>query len=267
MSEWSSADLCIILRYKSYLHDDWKHKNTNPEIYVGNTTTQRPDPFPEGYTLPQREAIALLEQGGYSGPQLFSRTVKLVGRYRRLLDEGLDQGRRSSLPPGKQEPPEPGPETPAANASSDISSQIDATKARDMANLKLSTPNTESDSTSQPLIRFPERHKISSSNSPNTTESPALSSSSHINQLPNPSPTPSSSSSRMSSSSPPPLPQPPKRKVIFATGGITTGAQALEVLESGASVCQVYTALVYGGAGTITRMKGEMREEIKRRRR
>lgn len=77
-----------------------------------------------------------------------------------------------------------------------------------------------------------------------------------------------------SSSSPQPSPSrnEPKsenksqRKVIFASGGITTGAQALAVLEQGASVAQIYTALVYGGAGTVTRLKGEMRGEMIRRR-
>jgi len=52
-------------------------------------------------------------------------------------------------------------------------------------------------------------------------------------------------------------------KVIFATGGISNGNQALEVLNAGASVAMVYTALVYGGAGTISRIKDEMREEMK----
>jgi dihydroorotate dehydrogenase len=50
--------------------------------------------------------------------------------------------------------------------------------------------------------------------------------------------------------------------VIFATGGITNGKQALEVLNAGASIAMVYTAMVYGGAGTVTRIKQEMREEI-----
>uniref|UniRef100_A0A0B7K1C5 Dihydroorotate dehydrogenase catalytic domain-containing protein n=1 Tax=Bionectria ochroleuca TaxID=29856 RepID=A0A0B7K1C5_BIOOC len=52
-------------------------------------------------------------------------------------------------------------------------------------------------------------------------------------------------------------------KVIFATGGITNGEQALKVLNAGASVAMVYTGMVYGGAGTITRIKSEMRDEIK----
>lgn len=50
-----------------------------------------------------------------------------------------------------------------------------------------------------------------------------------------------------------------KQKVLFATGGIKTGEQALKVLNAGASVAMVYTGMVYGGAGTVTRMKGEMR--------
>ncbi|KAI9850703.1 MAG: Dihydroorotate dehydrogenase (quinone), mitochondrial, partial [Vezdaea acicularis] len=54
------------------------------------------------------------------------------------------------------------------------------------------------------------------------------------------------------------------RKVIFATGGITTGAQAQQVLDAGASVAMVYTALVYGGVGTVTRMKSEMLEARRR---
>ncbi|POS84840.1 hypothetical protein EPUL_004094 [Erysiphe pulchra] len=51
-------------------------------------------------------------------------------------------------------------------------------------------------------------------------------------------------------------------KVIFASGGITNGQQALEVLKAGASVAQIYTAMVYGGLGTVTRIKKEMREEL-----
>lgn len=54
-------------------------------------------------------------------------------------------------------------------------------------------------------------------------------------------------------------------KAIFATGGITSGAQALRVLDAGASVAMVYTGLVYGGAGTVTRMKREMEEGMRGR--
>ncbi|KAK8091241.1 Dihydroorotate dehydrogenase [Apiospora phragmitis] len=50
------------------------------------------------------------------------------------------------------------------------------------------------------------------------------------------------------------------QKVIFATGGISTGEQALQILNAGASLAMVYTGLVYGGAGTVTRIKGEMKQ-------
>ncbi|KAH7031668.1 uncharacterized protein B0I36DRAFT_324397 [Microdochium trichocladiopsis] len=52
-------------------------------------------------------------------------------------------------------------------------------------------------------------------------------------------------------------------KVIFATGGITNGEQALKILNAGASVAMIYTALVYGGSGTVTRIKSQMKEEMK----
>ena len=35
------------------------------------------------------------------------------------------------------------------------------------------------------------------------------------------------------------------------------------MLNAGASVAMIYTALVYGGVGTISRIKDEMREEIR----
>jgi dihydroorotate dehydrogenase len=53
------------------------------------------------------------------------------------------------------------------------------------------------------------------------------------------------------------------QKVIFATGGVTNGRQALEILNAGASVAMVYTHLVYGGAGTITRLKSEINDSLK----
>lgn len=52
------------------------------------------------------------------------------------------------------------------------------------------------------------------------------------------------------------------QKVLFATGGIKNGEQALQVLNAGASIAMVYTGMVYGGAGTVTRMKGEMRAAL-----
>lgn len=107
------------------------------------------------------------EQGGYSGPHLFERTVALVKRYRNRLDDGLQASPDSSSP--DQEIPKP---------------------------------------------RQPENLKGS--------------------------------------------------KVIFASGGITNARQVLEVLDAGASVAMLYTYLVYGGAGTITNIKRELRSEMRK---
>ncbi|KAJ4380414.1 Dihydroorotate dehydrogenase (quinone), mitochondrial [Neurospora sp. IMI 360204] len=52
------------------------------------------------------------------------------------------------------------------------------------------------------------------------------------------------------------------QKVLFASGGITNGEQALKVLNAGASVAMVYTGMVYSGSGTITRIKTEMKEKL-----
>ena len=64
----------------------------------------------------------------------------------------------------------------------------------------------------------------------------------------------------------PPPSSPPEKlrpsKVIFASGGITNGQQALEVLNTGASVAMLYTGMVYGGSGTVTRIKEEMRRQL-----
>lgn len=118
-------------------------------IIVGNTTKRR-DVVPPGVALTAKENAALGEQGGYSGPAMFDRTLNLVARYRQMLDSGA------------------------------MRSQAGAKDGHE-------------------------------------------------------------------------------QKVIFATGGITNGEQALQVLNAGASVAMVYTGLVYGGVGTISRIKQEMR--------
>ena len=55
-----------------------------------------------------------------------------------------------------------------------------------------------------------------------------------------------------------------ERKTIFATGGITSGEQAWKVLNGGADLAMVYTGLVYGGAGTVTKIKREMLHLLKK---
>ena len=212
-------------------------------IIVGNTTKRRHDLLPADYNLPDREVAVLLEQGGYSGPQLFKRTVALTRRYRKGLDEGMEWRPREPLPTKTHD------ETPERGLNEPVYSRIRETVERDAQNLKPDTPEADAESKSQPLFQLPPRNNPFSSD-PSTT---STSSADDINQLP---PTTQSDSSKES----------PKRKIIFATGGITSGSQALEVLEAGASVAQVYTALVYGGVGTIARMKDEMREEMRRRR-
>jgi dihydroorotate dehydrogenase len=179
-------------------------------VIVGNTTKKRPDPLPKGYLLPASEAKLLLEQGGYSGPQMFQRTLALVAKYRKTLDQGP-----------KSIPPQSSSETPLTgeNKSSTTSSKTTTTAHVDSSSAALSS-NSDDLSESAPTL---------------TLQSTPVTA---------------------------PAPKAP-RKVIFATGGITNGRQAREILDAGASVAQVYTALIYGGAGTISRIKQEMRDEAK----
>ncbi|KAF2746265.1 FMN-linked oxidoreductase [Sporormia fimetaria CBS 119925] len=181
-------------------------------VIVGNTTKKRPDPLPKGYALPEKEANILLEQGGYSGPQMFERTLALVKRYRKGLDDGPRQ-----LPP-----------LPASDSHPEVPKSTESPTG--------STATTNSIEISE--------------SSPSITTLDDLSESAPI----------LSPAARVD---PAPAPAGP-RKVIFATGGITNGRQAREILDAGASVAMVYTALIYGGVGTITRIKQEMREEAKR---
>jgi dihydroorotate dehydrogenase len=131
-------------------------------VIVGNTTKLRPELSMKDQSMPSTDSLTLREQGGYSGPQLFERTISLIAKYRRTLDRG------------------PSPESE-------------------------STENAET--------------KLAKS-----------------------------------------LPLEPK--VIFASGGITNGDQAIQALNAGASVAMMYTALVYGGIGTICTMKDEMKARL-----
>jgi dihydroorotate dehydrogenase len=198
-------------------------------VIVGNTTKKRPDPLPKGYLLPESEAKLLLEQGGYSGPQMFERTLALVSKYRKALD----QGPKHLTAPSSQKNDKP------------VAGQ--------------STGDEPSSSILEKL-------------SPSSSSSPTQTSKTQTNvSLDQPSPAPLSSNVDDLSESAPtltlqsnpktaPAPNAP-RKVIFATGGITNGRQAREILDAGASVAQVYTAMIYSGAGTISRIKREMRED------
>ncbi|KAF5012894.1 hypothetical protein FDECE_1068 [Fusarium decemcellulare] len=121
-------------------------------VIVGNTTKRRTGVVPEGITLTAKEKSALSETGGYSGPAMYSRTLDLVGRYRKMLDSASFKTESGVVGGGQ--------------------------------------------------------------------------------------------------------------KVIFATGGITNGEQAQKILNAGASVAMVYTGMTYGGAGTVTRIKKELKDRV-----
>ncbi|KAF4451796.1 dihydroorotate oxidase [Fusarium austroafricanum] len=126
------------------------HRSGVDGVIVGNTTKRRDGVIPEGIRLTSQERKNLMETGGYSGPAMYSRTLDLVNRYRKMLD------------------------------SRSFAATTGATQ-----------------------------------------------------------------------------------KVIFATGGITNGEQARNILNAGASVAMVYTGLTYGGTGTITRIKQELKDGVK----
>ena len=203
-------------------------------VIVGNTTKKRPDPIPKGFIMPAKEEKILTEMGGYSGPQMFDRTLALVKRYRAALDQG---------PP--EEKPAPTPAKKSVNAA-------EASTQRDAQRLKPSTPEAEAES-KQPLIKLPENPLDSSAVHGQASEAVVDAT---VNKA-------ASSSSKVEKKAP----NYDAQKVIFATGGITNGEQCLQILNAGASVCQVYTAMMYGGTGTMTRIKSEMREEMKKSKR
>ncbi len=180
-------------------------------VIVGNTTKKRPDPFPKGYQLPESEAKLLLEQGGYSGPQMFERTLALVSKYRKALDAGPKQV--------------PLPDKPDQSDAEQKSTALDKIQPSPV-----------------PLEASDAKRTIH----PDLPPAPPSSVGDSAKSV-----------SNLASKSTP-------RKVIFATGGITNGRQAREILAAGASVAQVYTAMIYGGAGTISRIKQEMRDEAKK---
>jgi dihydroorotate dehydrogenase len=214
-------------------------------VIVGNTTKQRPDPLPAGYRLAPDEERVLLEQGGYSGPQLFGRTVSLVKKYRKLLD---------TRPAPAQKTDETSPasdkqifEKPALSVLPEKVDGVQASVSSEKIDLK--NPSDLPASEKQPLFQLPnEKYYQTASSEPATPEA--------LTSTPEPTSTPTTSPTLLAKRDEP--------KVIFATGGITNGKQALDVLNAGASIAMVYTALVYFGVGTISRLKDELRTEIKK---
>jgi len=175
-------------------------------VIVGNTTNRRQNLVPRDVTISSKEQRTLSEQGGFSGPPMFERTLALVKRYRRLLDQGPP-----SSPETLQEKP--------------------SQAARPVAGIP------SGDEPGSTIIEKIESVKESLTG-PNGARSTEVGGA---------------------------ISQPQEQKVIFATGGITDGKQALEILNAGASVAQIYTALIYGGVGTVTRIKAEMRDEISKK--
>ena len=223
-------------------------------VIVGNTTNRRPEPLPSLRPFSPVEEQTLLEHGGFSGPHLFDRTVALVKRYRKLLDErpftaSQDELSRSELESEARKieewlkENERIHETSAESASSNPSDSVESPV--DMGTIEFRPPpdNEQSDS-KKPLLNSPEE-RLSDRSSKERERLRSIKDA--IEKLP------TRQEKIMTLDHP---------KVIFATGGITNGKQALEVLNAGASVAMVYTALVYGGVGTISRIKNEMREEM-----
>ncbi|KAF1960788.1 FMN-linked oxidoreductase [Byssothecium circinans] len=212
-------------------------------VIVGNTTKKRPDPIPRGYLLPDKEANVLLEQGGYSGPQMFERTLSLVSRYRKSLDDGPRKLPLLSSNKPETEPP--------------VAGQATGDEPDPSILEKLEPSKTPSDVISSAKASLPKAStQLPSESSPPPT---------NVDDLSEAAPKLTLQSQPSSTTAPAPAPTGP-RKVIFASGGITNGRQAREILDAGASVAQVYTAIIYGGVGTITRIKQEMREEAKKAR-
>jgi dihydroorotate dehydrogenase len=251
-------------------------------VIVGNTTNTRP--AASGHDLPSKEAALLKEKGGYSGPHLFEKTVSLVKRYRHVLDGGPSSTRgRETAPNGDiaaSSPPNQEPRTDEKLVKDSLQGSLipegDSGKSQPLIrlpdrhsilgpksgdeSLDLKGRDKENDSRpeslkvdslqgslipegsstkSEPLLQTPDRHRLFGSSDKDSDPGDTINST-----------TPSKS-------------QPPvSPKVIFATGGITNGKQALEIINAGASVAMVYTALVYGGVGTISRIKEEMRREL-----
>ena len=249
-------------------------------VIVGNTTNRRPEPMPHLKPLSPLEEQHLLETGGFSGPHLFEKTVSMVRKYKNLLGDE---------PPQKFTPARSGGSV--TSLAEQIKSETDPDRAGPHGDEVTDSIQTESiplrnvaekpDSEKQPLFRLPSlgnRFYDQSTEEQNMTRSSPGGPESERNiedrkkgeqkkkekqeKQSKEVAQSKQSSEKEQSKRAPDLERRDKPKVIFATGGITNGKQALEVLNAGASVAMVYTALVYGGVGTIARIKDEIRREL-----
>lgn len=257
-------------------------------VVVGNTTNRRPGALPHLRDLSPLEQQNLLQKGGFSGPHLFEQVVTLVKKYRKHLADKPPSAETPDLPTTTKGALESvadsikdtlsigSSETDSTGAPALDSDKVAGSVDTDVVTLK---GNADQDASSkQPLINLPtERHfdKPSTEPAPQSEETQSLDSAEReiterrqlrsiqaaIDRLP---PREQRDAIERLESAPAHLKLSDQPKAIFATGGITNGRQALEVLNAGANVAMVYTALVYGGIGTISRIKDEMREEIKK---
>ena len=237
-------------------------------VIVGNTTNRRPEPLPHLRNLSLLEEQNLLEQGGFSGPHLFERTKDLVRRYKSLLaekpaDAEAPHSSRSAL---EAEAQELRASLKASTGATPTSNPDNVTASIDRGIAPAANIAQKPDSEKQPLLRLPGDRFYSQ---PQAEQDDFKSAESITEEI---SPRNTAQRDRLQSildaleRLPPKSDiKPDKPKVIFATGGITNGKQALEVMDAGADIAMVYTALVYGGVGTISRIKDEMRTEKKNR--
>ncbi len=259
-------------------------------VVVGNTTNRRPESLSHLKGLSPLEEQSLLEKGGFSGPHLFDQVVALVTKYRKHLME---------KPPSLEPPEPPNTRKGALQAEADtIKATLAASKpdndspATDTDKVTASVDSgvvpvngmvEESASAKQPLFSLPtdrffdQPAQEKDDPQPNVEPEDALAPDTSVQEVVErrqlrsiqeaierlPLKAQRDAIERLEAA-PPRLGLTNQPKAIFATGGITNGKQALEVLNAGANVAMVYTALVYGGIGTISRIKDEMREEVKK---
>lgn len=257
-------------------------------VIVGNTTNRRPKSLPHLREWTPVEEQHLLEKGGFSGPHLFERTVALVEKYKKLLAEqppAVEPPRRqkgaveaeAEKIKAELEAKSESPTTPEQSSSPEPES---VTASVDTGVVPVpSITEKSSEQQPQPLVDPPQERLYDNPSSeqhpPDAATKPEESSSlspeesgrlETIQEALDRLPPKAQRDAKDQLGTDIDLASTDSPKVIFATGGITNGKQALEVLNAGANVAMVYTALVYGGAGTITRIKDEMRSEIKRQR-
>ncbi|KAL1614762.1 Dihydroorotate dehydrogenase (quinone), mitochondrial [Diplodia seriata] len=205
-------------------------------VIVGNTTKSRPAPLPRGYIMPAHEQETLLETGGYSGPQLFDKTLGMVAKYRKMLDQG------PRIAP-KEEKPETKAIAGASTGESPETSIVEKIEAG------------ARDAASEASSAFSEV-KVADPTENVTTSPDDLTDLAPVVQAPTPSAAEEAAGDRSPYSHTP--------KEIWATGGVTNGQQALQLLNAGASVAMIYTTMVFNGSGAVTKIKNQMRAAIKK---